>query len=79
MDKYIYMLSNKVLNGIDIKPLGNIVAGEDSRKDYLKKINESYFTTGDIESLIEKYGIVSQNETLEQIIQNYNTDNYKLK
>ena len=46
------------------------------RKEYLKKLTESLFTAGDINTLKEKYGITSQNETLEEIIEKYSPNHY---
>lgn len=75
----IYMLSNQVMYGIEIKPIGNIILGSSNREDYLKKFVESFFTNGDFDSLKDKYGITSQNETLVKINQNYTTDHYKIR
>lgn len=72
----ITMLSNQMMKGIKVKPIGNLVLGSDNRKEYLKKLTESLFTTGDIDTLKEKYGITSQNETLEEIIEKYSTSHY---
>ena len=46
------------------------------KKEYLKKLTESLFTAGDINTLKEKYGITSQNETLEEIIEKYSANHY---
>jgi len=72
----ITMLSNQVMKGIKIKPVGNLMLGSDNRKEYLKKLTESLFTAGDINTLKEKYGITSQNETLEEIIEKYSPNHY---
>ena len=72
----IMMLSNQVMKGIKIKPVGNLMLGSDNRKEYLKKLTESLFTAGDINTLKEKYGITSQNETLEEIIEKYSANHY---
>lgn len=72
----ITMLSNQVMKGIKIKPVGNLMLGSDNRKEYLKKLTESLFTAGDINTLKEKYGITSQNETLEEIIEKYSANHY---
>ncbi len=72
----IMMLSNQVMKGIKIKPVGNLMLGSDNRKEYLKKLTESLFTAGDINTLKEKYGITSQNETLEEIIEKYSPNHY---
>ena len=72
----ITMLSNQMMKGIKIKPVGNLMLGSDNRKEYLKKLTESLFTAGDINTLKEKYGITSQNETLEEIIEKYSANHY---
>lgn len=72
----ITMLSNQMMKGIKIKPVGNLMLGSDNRKEYLKKLTESLFTSGDINTLKEKYGITSQNETLEEIIKKYSANHY---
>lgn len=72
----ITMLSNQMMKGIKIKPVGNLMLGSDNRKEYLKKLTESLFTAGDINTLKEKYGITSQNETLEEIIEKYSPNHY---
>ena len=72
----ITMLSNQMMKGIKIKPVGNLMLGSDHRKEYLKKLTESLFTAGDINTLKEKYGITSQNETLEEIIEKYSANHY---
>ncbi len=72
----ITMLSNQMMKGIKIKPIGNLMLGSDNRKEYLKKLTESLFTAGDINTLKEKYGITSQNETLEEIIEKYSANHY---
>ena len=72
----ITMLSNQMMKGIKIKPVGNLMLGSDNRKEYLKKLIESLFTAGDINTLKEKYGITSQNETLEEIIEKYSANHY---
>lgn len=72
----ITMLSNQMMKGIKIKPVGNLMLGSDNRKEYLKKLTESLFTAGDINTLKEKYGITSQNEILEEIIEKYSANHY---
>ncbi len=72
----IYMLSNQVMFGIDVKSVGNLMLGTDTRKNYLKKVTESFFTNGNLDTLKEKYGITSQNETLEEIIEKYSANHY---
>lgn len=72
----ITMLSNQIMKEIKIKPVGNLMLGSDNRKEYLKKLTESLFTAGDINTLKEKYGITSQNETLEEIIEKYSANHY---
>lgn len=72
----ITMLSNQMMKEIKIKPVGNLMLGSDNRKEYLKKLTESLFTAGDINTLKEKYGITSQNETLEEIIEKYSANHY---
>ena len=72
----ITMLSNQMMKGIKIKPIGNLMLGSDNRKEYLKKLTESLFTADDINTLKEKYGITSQNETLEEIIEKYSANHY---
>ena len=72
----ITMLSNQMMKGIKIKPVGNLMLGSDNRKEYLKKLTESLFTAGDINTLKEKYGITSQNDTLEEIIEKYSANHY---
>ena len=72
----IYMLSNQVMFGIDVKSVGNLMLGSDTRKNYLKKVTESFFTNGNLDTLKEKYGITSQNETLEEIIEKYSANHY---
>ncbi len=72
----ITMLSNQMMKGIKIKPVGNLMLGSNNRKEYLKKLTESLFTAGDINTLKEKYGITSQNETLEEIIEKYSANHY---
>lgn len=72
----ITMLSNQMMKGIKIKPVGNLMLGSDNRKEYLKKLTESLFTACDINTLKEKYGITSQNETLEEIIEKYSANHY---
>lgn len=72
----ITMLSNQMMKGIKIKPVGNLMLGSDNRKEYLKKLTESLFTAGDINTLKEKYGITSQNETLEEIVEKYSANHY---
>ena len=72
----ITMLSNQMMKGIKIKPVGNLMLGSDNRKEYLKKLSESLFTAGDLNTLKEKYGITSQNETLEEIIEKYSANHY---
>lgn len=75
----IYMLSNQLMFGIDVKSVGNLMLGTDTRKNYLKKVAESFFTNGNLDTLKEKYGISSQNETLEDIVKNYSKNYYKTK
>ncbi len=75
----VHMLSNVVTNGIKIKPIGNIIFGKDASNNYTEKIFESYLTNGDIDVLKEKYGLDAQNEVLDEIIENYDTDNYGIK
>lgn len=72
----IYMLSNQVMFGIDVKSVGNLMLGTDTRKNYLKKVTESFFANGNLDTLKEKYGITSQNETLEEIIEKYSANHY---
>lgn len=75
----IYMLSNTVSDGLVTKPIGQLVLGIESNNNYFEKIVESYTTSGDIETLKEKYGIESQNKVLSNLIANYDTDSYGIK
>lgn len=75
----IYMLSSVAVNGLEVKPIGNIIFGTDATKNYVEKILESFLTNGDIDFLKEKYGIESQNQVLRSILSEYDTDHYRIK
>lgn len=74
----IYMFSSKI-NGLDNRPMGNILFGTENRINYLKKWKDSYITNNNYDYLNDKYDIDSQNKVLIKLKENYTSDNYNIK
>lgn len=68
-DGEIYMFSSPDGNGYVPATFGQNLNGIEGIFDYSTTKISSYFSSGDIESMIEKYGIDAENRTLEEIHQ----------
>ena len=74
----IYMLS-KAIDGLDIKEFGNTILGYEGYLEYQKKIYKSYINKFEYEKLNDKYGIDRQNEVLNNVIEEYDEDYYRIR
>ncbi len=61
-----YMFNNTI-DGIENKPVGNILSGIKNRINYLKKLKDSYIINSNYDYLNKKYNIENQNKALKKI------------
>lgn len=74
----IYMFSDGI-DSIDIRTLGGSTLGMSNFMDYMDRVLESYHTDANYNELNKKYNIEAQNEVLEDIIEEYDENHYRIK